>query len=278
MRRLPHLSERAARQAVEWAAAEGWNPGLDDGERFFAADADAFFAAEHDGEIGGTVSCALYGPQYAFIGFYIVRTDLRGRGIGTQLFDRALARAGDRVVGLDGVLEQQPVYASLGFELAHRNERWRGSGGGERPDNLVDIAGVEFDALLAYDAAVFGAPRERFLRAWLDREPGHVLASLRGDGGLAGYAVLRPCREGMKIGPLFADDGNLAATLLAGMRTVAGAGTTVFLDVPHANPAALALAQHHLEAPVFETARMYRGGRPPEDLSRVFGISSFELG
>lgn len=45
------------------------------------------------------------------------RSDLRGRGIGTRLFDQALARAGDRVVGLDGVLAQQPVYASLGLEL-----------------------------------------------------------------------------------------------------------------------------------------------------------------
>jgi GNAT superfamily N-acetyltransferase len=278
MRQSPHLSERAARQAVEWAAAEGWNPGLDDAERFHAAAPDAFIGAEHDGEVGGTVSCALYGPHYAFIGFYIVRADLRGRGIGTELFDRALARAGERVVGLDGVLEQQPVYASLGFELAHRNERWSGTGGGERPDNLVDIGDVAFDALMAYDAAIFGAPRERFLRTWIDREPDHALASVRGDGELAGYAVLRPCREGMKIGPLFADDADNADTLLSGMRAAAGAETPVFLDVPHANPAALELATGQLDAPVFETARMYRGGRPPEDLSRVFGVSSFELG
>ena len=40
------------------------------------------------------MSCALYGDSYAFIGFYIVRDDLRGHGIGSELFDRALERAG----------------------------------------------------------------------------------------------------------------------------------------------------------------------------------------
>src|SRR6478672_2593105 len=99
-----------AAAAVDWAAAEGWNPGFDDAERFLAADPDAFIDKEVDNEIAGTVSCAIYGPDYAFIGFYIVRTDLRGRGIGTSLFDTALSRAGERVIGLDGVLEQQPVY------------------------------------------------------------------------------------------------------------------------------------------------------------------------
>jgi GNAT superfamily N-acetyltransferase len=277
MRRLTHLSERAAHQAIEWAAAEGWNPGVDDAQRFVAADPETFLATELDGEIAGTISCALYGAGYAFIGFYIVRSDLRGRGIGTDLFDRALARAGNRVIGLDGVLEQQPVYASLGFELAHRNERWRGTGGGSRPAGLVPLAAVDFGELVAYDAAIFGAERAPFLRAWIEREPGHALARVR-HGELAGYAVLRRCREGMKIGPLFADDPAVAAELLAGMRAAAGDGTPVFLDVPHANGPALALAEQQLEAPVFETARMYRNGRPPDDVTRVFGVTTFELG
>ena len=86
-------SVRAAEVAIAWADAEGWNPGLDDRQRFLAADPESFLATEHDGEVAGPVSCALYGEDYAFIGFYIVRSDLRRRGIGSTLFDRALARA-----------------------------------------------------------------------------------------------------------------------------------------------------------------------------------------
>jgi hypothetical protein len=62
------------------------------------------------------------------------------------------------------------------------------------------------------------------------------------------------------------------------LRAVAGSGTQLFLDVPHANPAALQLATDNLDAPVFETARMYRNGRPPEDIARVYGVTTFELG
>ena len=34
---------------VEWAAEEGWNPGLHDADLFWATDPDAFIAAELDG-------------------------------------------------------------------------------------------------------------------------------------------------------------------------------------------------------------------------------------
>jgi hypothetical protein len=43
MRDSTHLSECAAHVAVEWAAAEGWNPGVDDERRFLAADPEAVF-------------------------------------------------------------------------------------------------------------------------------------------------------------------------------------------------------------------------------------------
>ena len=273
--------ERAAQTAVVWAAAEGWDPGLDDGERFLAADRDAFIGVEGaDGEVAGTVSCALYGDGYAFIGFYIVREDLRGRGIGTQVFALALERAAGRAIGLDGVLEQEALYASLGFEPAHRSARWAGTGiAGPAPDGLVALDAVALAELAAYDRPVFGAPREAFLGAWTSGRPaGHALAARTDDGTLRGYAVLRPTAGGAKVGPLFADDPDTAERLLAGLRAAAGPETTVFLDVPGANPSAAALAARTLDAPVFEAVRMYRGGRPPEDVSRVYGVTTFELG
>ena len=173
------IGARAAQAAVDWAAEEGWNPGLDDAERFLAADPDSFLAAEDAGEIVGTISCVLYARDYAFIGFYIVRPDVRGRGVGSALFDRALARAGGRVVGLDGVLAQQASYERRGFVLAHRNVRWRLIGGGDRPNGLAELASVPFPELLEFDTAVFGAERALFLQVWTDRPPGHALAFVR---------------------------------------------------------------------------------------------------
>jgi predicted N-acetyltransferase YhbS len=268
---------RAARAAVAWAEAEGWNPGLDDEQRFLAADPDSFLGAERHGEVVGTVSCALYGDRYAFIGFYIVRPDLQGQGIGSALFDHALARAEGRVVGLDGVLAQQGSYERRGFVLAHRNVRWRTMGGDDRPAGLVELSSVPFEQVLAFDAAVFGARRERFLRVWIDRPPHHALACVR-EGALAGYGVLRPCRAGTKIGPLFAEDEEVAEALFAGLLAAAGPGTEVFVDMPAANPRARHLREAREMEPSFETVRMYMNGRPPEDVERVFGVTTFEFG
>jgi GNAT superfamily N-acetyltransferase len=270
-------SARAAQAAVEWAAAEGWNPGLDDRERFLAADPDSFLATDRSGEIVATVSCALYGDAYAFIGFYIVRADLRGRGLGLPLFERALARAGSRVVGLDAVLEQEATYRRSGFATSHRNVRWRTTGGGRRPDGLVELGSLPFGELLAFDAAVFGAERERFLRIWIDRQAGHALACVR-DGRLAGYGVLRPCRTGAKVGPLFAEDTAAANALLSGLLSAAGPATDVFVDMPAANASAEELRPGRDWETTFETARMYLNGRPPEDVERAFGITTLEFG
>src|SRR5882724_1254258 len=103
--------------AVNWAAAEGWNPGLADGSCFAAADPEGFLIGELDGAPAATVSCVNYGSAFAFLGFYIVRKDLRGSGHGLQIWNAAIARAGQRVIGLDGVVAQQQNYRKSGFEL-----------------------------------------------------------------------------------------------------------------------------------------------------------------
>ena len=91
----------------EWAAAEGWNPGLDDAPAFFAQDPEGFFLGRVDGEPVSAISVVNYSDAYAFLGFYLVRPDLRGLGHGLATWRAGLAHAGDRTVGLDGVPDQQ---------------------------------------------------------------------------------------------------------------------------------------------------------------------------
>lgn len=271
------VSARVARTAVAWAAAEGWNPGLDDAERFLAAAPDAFLAVDAGQDITATLSCALYGERYSFVGFFIVRPELRGRGIGSALFERALVRAGGRIVGLDAVLAQESYYERRGFLAAYRNVRWRLIGGGERPAGLLDLADVRFEELGAFDATVFGVPRERFLAVWADRPPGHALACMR-DGQVAAYGVIRPCQIGAKVGPLFADDEELADALLSGLLAAVSPGTEVFIDMPAANTRARYLRTGRAMEPVFETVRMYMNGMPSEDVQNVYGVTTLELG
>jgi hypothetical protein len=264
--------------ALDWAAAEGWNPGLADAACFAAADPDGFLIGELEGASAATVSCINYSRSFAFLGFYIVRQDLRGRGYGRPIWNAAIAHAGARVIGLDGVVEQQENYKRSGFVLAYANVRYGGAVASlhaPRAD-IISLAEVPLATVEAYDATVFPAPRTAFLRAWIGA-PGHVGRALVRDGRLAAWGVVRPCRKGRKIGPLVADDRAAAEAVLAALLVGTG-GDEFFLDVPSVNKDAVALAQGLGLAPVFETARMYTGAIRPLHLERVFGVATFELG
>src|SRR5882757_2111210 len=264
--------------AVDWAAAEGWNPGFADAACFATADPEGFFIGELEGAPAATVSCVNYGASFAFLGFYIVREDLRGRGYGLRIWNAAIAHASPRVIGLDGVVAQQQNYRKSGFGLAYANVRYGGSVAAPdapRP-GVVALSEVPLAVVEAYDASVFPAPRPAFLRAWIGA-PGHVGRALMRDGELAGWGVIRPCRNGRKIGPLVADSRATAELVLSALLASVGGGE-VFLDVPGINRDAVALAQDFGLAPVFETARMYTGPVPPLRLERIYGVTTFELG
>ena len=196
-----------------------------------------------------------------------------------------MQHAGDRIVGLDGVVAEQDTYRRSGFDLAYRNVRYGGlapanfSGGSAGDVEIVSLD-APTDELVEFDRTVFPAARNRFLHCWLTA-PGHVARAARVNGTFAGYGVIRPCRSGYKIGPLFALDQSIAealtADLLGSLEEKPGA-CEVYLDVPEPNGEAAALAEALGLAPVFETARMYTGAHPNIALERVFGVSSFELG
>jgi hypothetical protein len=264
--------------ALNWAATEGWNPGFADGACFAAADPEGFLIGELDGAPAATVSCVNYSANFAFLGFYIVREDLRGRGYGLRMWNAAIAHAGPRVIGLDGVLAQQQNYRKSGFELAYANVRYGGAIAAPNAPQagIIALTDVPLATVEAYDATVFPAPRNAFLRAWIG-SPGHVGRAVVRDGRLAGWGVIRPCRKGHKIGPLVACDRAIAEVVLSALLASVGGGE-IFLDVPSLNRDAVALAQDQGLAPVFETARMYKGAIPPLRLERVFGITTFELG
>jgi len=265
--------------AADWAAAEGWNPGLADAACFTTVDADGFLIGELDGEPAATISVINYDSRFAFLGFYIVRPDLRGRGYGWRIWQAGMAHAGDRVVGLDGVVAQQENYQRSGFALAHRNIRFGGriaAPAAADASTVTSIGDELFEAIAAEDARVFPAPREQFLRAWL-RAPSHLGRAIVRDGELAAWGVIRPCRTGWKIGPLDAGDATSADAVFAALVAAAGGGE-IFLDVPEPNRAAVALARARGLTPVFETARMYTGPIRAVALDRVFGVTTFELG
>lgn len=265
--------------ALDWAAAEGWNPGLSDAVPFDAADPGGFLIGLIDDRPAAVISAIRYGAGFGFIGFYIVRPDLRGHGHGWAIWQQAMARLQGRLIGLDGVIAQQDSYRRSGFILAHRNIRHEGPGVLDTSGDagLMPLADMPFDVVERYDRSHFAAPRPGFLASW-GAQPGSVALGAVADGRLQGYGVLRPCRTGFKVGPLFADTGAIADRLFTALRGRVPADAAVFLDTPACNPDAMALAARHGLTPMFETARMYTGAAPDIGIDRTYGITSFELG
>lgn len=273
------MTRREIDLAVDWAAAEGWNPGLHDADCFHAADPGGFLVGLLCEEPIATISVVKYGASFAFLGFYIVRQEHRGRGHGLAIWNAGLERLAGRVVGLDGVVAQQANYAKSGFALAYRNIRHQGVKTGAANANaaIVPLAARRFAEVCAYDRPFFPDDRARFLECWIRPPQRSALGYVRG-GALAGYGVVRACRTGFKVGPLFADDPGIAEDLFVALQEEIAQGASIFLDTPAENPSALALAERHGMTPVFETARMYSGGVPELPVRRIFGVTSFELG
>ncbi|MDF1792572.1 MAG: GNAT family N-acetyltransferase [Thalassobaculaceae bacterium] len=274
------MSEADVATAVAWAAAEGWNPGNRDAASFSAVDPEGFLGGYLDGTLITSISVVNYDPHFAFLGFYIAHPDHRGQGYGYKLWQAGVRHAGDRLIGLDGVVAEQENYKRSGFTFAYRNIRYGGtvsvvpSAAPGVEIRAVSNAGPEIAAL---DRTLFPAGRAGFLEDWFASD-GHVARTAYRDNALAGYAVARPCRSGWKIGPLVAADRAVAESLLADLIPAIGSAPEIYLDTPEPNTEAVALAGQLGLEPVFETARMYTGPAPALDIARIFGVTTFELG
>lgn len=269
--------------AIEWAAAEGWNPGRTDLRAFHAADPEGFLMGYVDGVPAASLSVVRYGADYGFLGFYIVRPEYRGQGFGIRIWNAGLQHLEGRTIGLDGVVAQQANYRKSGFELAGRNIRFTGTAapaGAPASSTVQAISRADLDEIATYDHSFFPADRHSFMADWVcsQTEDGRLGLIARKGSATAGFGVIRECRSGYKIGPLFADDTGVAGDLFACLCQSMEPGRAVSIDVPEDNPSGVELARQAGLEPSFETARMYKGPAPSLPVSRTFGITTFELG
>jgi hypothetical protein len=292
---------------ISWAADEGWNPGLRDCMSFRSVDPQGFLGLFLGGELVACISIVHYSDAFAFLGFYICAKVHRGNGFGMVLWEAAIARAAGRVIGLDGVLEQQDNYARSGFVRSHNNIRFGGTPNAHWPESQNESVATscqvtpigtgawqqydrlwqQYELLTAvqqYDCKFFHADRSVFIRAWL-MEDGHFTRVATTAEKIVGYGVLRPCKQGFKIAPLFADNELIARKLLADLIATAIRSATrdrpitIFIDAPEPNEAVRRICLELGLKKMFETVRMYTvSPAPPVDLAKVFGVTSFELG
>ena len=278
--KIRNLRKEEMPQIIGMAASEGWNPGLHDAAAFFQVDPDGFFVGEINGVPVAYISAVRYNGRYGFVGLYIVDKVYRGRGYGLQLWNHALARLGLLTCGLDGVPAQLENYEKSGFVYAFRQMRLATPATAVSRDHypLVECLTARHAGPIAeYDTEVFGTPRQAFIDAWMGMANAQSFG-VSDRGTIVGYAVVRACVEGYKIGPLFADNQAIAEQLFLACHGAVPPGSMVYIDMPETNVSTPDwIARYNLKL-VFETARMYKNGTPAFPLSKVFGVTSFELG
>lgn len=281
---IRHVTQNEFEIAAGWAASEGWNPGLEDLPAFYAADPKGFFMGFINDIPISSITAIRYGDDFGFIGFYIVHPEYRGQGIGLATWNMGMAYLKGRNIGLDGVIDQQENYKKSGFSFAGRNIRHTGI-----PKSVItiknnieiqDINQTDLAHLQIYDEIHFPAPRPQFINCWIMNKSSRGRCSKIAitNDKISGYGAIRPCRAGYKIGPLFADNDEIALNLLSSLFETIETDAEISLDTPEGNIAALKLAKKFGLTPVFETARMYTGVAAKIPLKQIYGITSFELG
>ncbi|WP_417209042.1 GNAT family N-acetyltransferase [Antarctobacter sp.] len=263
------------RTMLDWAAAEGWNPGLHDAEAFYATNPGGFFVAEVDGTLAAAISVVTHSDDFAFLGLYLCRPEYRGRGIGYSLWGHALKQAVNRTVGLDGVPEQEANYAKSGFVRTGRTRRYCGTLPATRLS--VPIAEVnDAETLIKLDHAANGYARRRFLETWTGQSDTRKTILLRRGDAMSGFATARLCRQGCKIGPVVAPSVEDAFGLVQ-QAAAALDQTDVIVDVPDHATGLTEVLRGAGFVETFSTARMYRG-TPPTVGETLHAIATMELG
>lgn len=279
MNTIENMSQDDLQTLLNWANNEGWNTGLDDAESFYVADPAGFLMALKDNVPAAGISVVKQDQNNGFLGLYICQPKYRSQGIGWAVWQAGMNYLTGMSIGLDGVVEQQDNYRQSGFVLAYRNIRFSGVpiGLSEVQSGHRSVIAKDISTILKLDQSVHGLKRETFMRNWVsDTHYRHSMVCTEGST-ITGFGTIRACQQGHKVGPLIADNTDVACALLSSLLAQSGA-TDIILDVPEPNAAAMMLAQTLGLESVFETARMYRGTPPNYDIQRLFGVTTFELG
>ena len=253
-------------EAMRLKEIAGWNQTTADRQRFLSATPDGCFVAEPQGRVIGTVTTVVYEDRFAWIGQLLVDPEHRGRGIGTQLLERAIVYLDSQNLAcmkLDATPMGKPLYQKLGFVSEYESQRWML----KRPadEKAIQFREVEIQDVLPLDREIFGVDRSQLLRSLAEEAPELATASQR-DTGIAGYTFGRRGALADQLGPWMANSEEVAAELLDEFLRRSGR-ELLFVDCMLNNPWSVPLVKERGFEFSRPLTRMFRGtnrypGRP----------------
>ena len=168
--------------------------------------------ALHDGRVVATTMMTPFGSDAAAINMVIVDAAMRGRGLGRNLMDAALDKAGARNCRLVATKEGLPLYEKLGFVAVGEIVQHQGKAlKVATPTNVSWARDDDYEKICSLDRAACALDRSRLM---------HVLrrvaqfAVIREHGDVVAFAGLRAFGRGLVIGPVVALSSQQAKDLI----------------------------------------------------------------
>lgn len=280
--RIRRLEERDIDAAIALTDLEAWGYTREDFRRLLALSPDCCFAAERDGRVVGVLTTTTYGGL-AFLGAVIVSPELRGKGVGTEMMEAALAHlraTGVRTVRLNAYLNAVPFYERLGFHGECEVIRWHGHAAtGGKGRGIRAIRADDVPGLARMDATYFGANRQGFIARLAGEFPGTFLVAEHG-GRPRGFIVGNPSGDSCEIGPWVVEPGSgrVAEDLYRALVESAGV-SEVALSGPSLNGALLEFVRGVGFEEVFRALRMWWGADAfPGDPTGIWAVGGLEKG
>jgi ribosomal protein S18 acetylase RimI-like enzyme len=231
--------------AARCTSGEGWltETGQDFRE-FLEHDARGCLIAEWKGRRCGICIATRYGDR-GFIGEMIIRPAFRGKGLGSQVFRRAvdyLLKEGCRSISLDAVPRAASLYEAFGFKKICRSLRFSGSLSGAPSSRVRAMRSEDFAAVCSLDRNAFGADRSFFLRKRLGENP--ELANVRiDDDRITGYIFGRRRDTLIWAGPWWVERISGGGAELLQSFALGAQGAAISLGILEKNAGAVALVR-----------------------------------
>lgn len=237
--RAEAMTPADAKAALPLSVEAGWNQTVDDW-RFMLGEGRGIGLRDDRGRWMASALALPLGPRLSWLSMVLVAKSERRRGFGTRLLRRCIdeVRGGGRVAGLDATELGRPVYLPLGFRELYPIARLRLETNDRSADSrpggstIRSLVPADLPALIRFDAARSAMRREAVLAFLLRQAPGLAFAAEL-EGELVGYVLARPGRIAFQIGPVLADDEEIAAALIG--RALSELRGPVILDVPEAH-------------------------------------------
>lgn len=280
---LHPLSPTDAERGFALSTEIGWNQSVDDWA-YMLANGPGYGRANADGKLVASAMALPYGG-FGWVCMVLVSPDYRRRGLATDLMNRVVEdlEADGIIPGLDATPDGREVYRRIGFTEIYGLERLHltvppvlRDESGRTPVNIRPLTEAEMDEVANYDAALFGGDRTALLADLQRRRPDLAFAAWAGQW-MAGYVLGRGGRNASQIGPVMAEDEDIAVALT--QRALANVEGAAFIDAMACNRAYIDWVKGTGFVYQRPYTRMLRGhAEPLDDVERIFAAAGPELG